>query len=143
MKDEFLATLSHELRSPLNAILGWAQLLRHRSFSPAATERALSTIERNAILQTQLIDDLLDISRIIRGKLTLNPCAVNLISIVEGALNTVRLAADAKSIDLRFAIIDLGGETAELNESGEVFGNPEYQLNPRFWVSGDPAACSK
>ncbi|MEG3924102.1 MULTISPECIES: response regulator [unclassified Microcoleus] len=138
MKDEFLATLSHELRSPLNAILGWAQLLRHRSFSPAATGRALETIERNAKLQTQLIDDLLDISRIIRGKLTLNPCAVNLISMVEGAVNTVRLAADAKSIDLRFAIVDLGLETAEFSQPGEISGNPESPLNPKFWVSGDP-----
>ncbi|MEG4580201.1 response regulator [Microcoleus sp. MON1_C5] len=138
MKDEFLATLSHELRSPLNAILGWAQLLQQRSLSPAATGRALETIERNAKLQTQLIDDLLDISRIIRGKLTLNPCAVNLISLVEGALNTVRLAADAKSLDLRFAIGDLGLETAEFSKLGKVSGNPESELNPRFWVSGDP-----
>ncbi|MEG4066354.1 PAS domain-containing protein [Microcoleus sp. Pol11C2] len=138
MKDEFLATLSHELRSPLNAILGWAQLLQQRSLSPAATGRALETIERNAKLQTQLIDDLLDISRIIRGKLTLNPCAVNLISMVEAAVNTVRLAADAKSIDLRFAIGDLGLETAEFSEFGKVSGNPESQLNRRFWVSGDP-----
>ncbi len=138
MKDEFLATLSHELRSPLNAILGWAQLLQQRSLSPAATGRALETIERNAKLQTQLIDDLLDISRIIRGKLTLNPCAVNLISMVEGAVNTVRLAADAKSIDLRFAIVYLGWETAEFSQPGEVSGNPKSQLNPKFWVSGDP-----
>ncbi|MEG4517694.1 MULTISPECIES: response regulator [unclassified Microcoleus] len=138
MKDEFLATLSHELRSPLNAILGWAQLLQQRNFNPAATGRALETIERNAKLQTQLIDDLLDISRIIRGKLTLNPCAVNLISLVEGALNTVRLAADAKSINLRFAIGDLGLETAEFSQLGKVSGNPQSQLNPRFWVSGDP-----
>ncbi|MEG4441907.1 response regulator [Microcoleus sp. AT9_B5] len=138
MKDEFLATLSHELRSPLNAILGWAQLLQQRSFNPAATGRALQTIERNAKLQTQLIDDLLDISRIIRGKLTLNPCAVNLISMVEGAVNTVRLAADAKSIDLQFAIVDLGLETAEFSPPGEIAGNPESQLNPQFWVSGDP-----
>ncbi|MCC3404667.1 MAG: PAS domain-containing protein [Microcoleus sp. PH2017_10_PVI_O_A] len=138
MKDEFLATLSHELRSPLNAILGWAQLLRNRSFSPAVTARALSTIERNAKLQTQLIEDLLDISRIIRGKLTLNPCPVNLISMVEGAVNTVGLAADAKSIDVQFAIVDLGLETAEFCEPGEVSGNPESVLNPRFLVSGDP-----
>ena len=138
MKDEFLATLSHELRSPLNAILGWAQLLRNRSFSPAVTARALSTIERNAKLQTQLIEDLLDISRIIRGKLTLNPCPVNLISMVEGAVNTVRLAADAKSIDLRLAIVDLGLETAEFCAPGEVDGDRESELNPRFLVSGDP-----
>ncbi len=138
MKDEFLATLSHELRSPLNAILGWAQLLRNRSFSPAVTARALETIERNAKLQTQLIEDLLDISRIIRGKLTLNPCPVNLISMVEGAVNTVGLAADAKSIEVRFGIVDLGCDTAEFGWPGEVSGDRESQLNPRFLVSGDP-----
>ncbi len=138
MKDEFLATLSHELRSPLNAILGWAQLLQNRSFSPAVTARALSTIERNAKLQTQLIEDLLDISRIIRGKLTLNPSPVNLISMVEGAVNTVGLAADAKSIELRLAIVDLDLETAEFCQPGEFSGNPESGLNPRFLVSGDP-----
>ncbi len=138
MKDEFLATLSHELRSPLNAILGWAQLLRNRTFSPAATARALSTIERNAKLQTQLIEDLLDISRIIRGKLSLNRCPVNLISMVEGAVNTVGLAADAKSIEVLFGIVDLGCDTAEFCQPGEVSGAPESQLNPRFLVSGDP-----
>lgn len=138
MKDEFLATLSHELRSPLNAILGWAQLLRHRSFSPAVTMRALSTIERNAKLQTQLIEDLLDISRIIRGKLTLNPSPVNLISMVEEAVNTVRLAADAKSIELRLEIVDLDLETAEFCPPSEVSDAPESGLNPRFLVSGDP-----
>ncbi|MEG4395867.1 response regulator [Microcoleus sp. BROC3] len=138
VKDEFLATLSHELRSPLNAILGWAQLLQQRSLSPAVTGRALSTIERNAKLQTQLIEDLLDISRIIRGKLTLNPCAVNLISMVEAAVNTVRLAADGKSIDLRLAIVDLGLDTAEFSYSGEVSGHSQSELNPRFLVSGDP-----
>ncbi|MEG3877303.1 PAS domain-containing protein [Microcoleus sp. herbarium7] len=138
VKDEFLATLSHELRSPLNAILGWAQLLRNRSFSPAVTARALETIERNAKLQTQLIEDLLDISRIIRGKLTLNPCPVNLISMVEGAVNTVGLAADAKSIELRLAIVDLDLETAEFCQPSEVSGNCESELNPRFLVSGDP-----
>ena len=138
MKDEFLATLSHELRSPLNAILGWAQLLRNRSFSPEATARALETIERNAKLQTQLIEDLLDISRIIRGKLTLNPCPVNLISMVEGAVNTVRLAADAKLIEVLLAIVDLGCDTAEFCQLGEVSGDRESQLNPKFLVSGDP-----
>jgi PAS domain S-box-containing protein len=138
VKDEFLATLSHELRSPLNAILGWAQLLRSRNFSPATTLRALETIERNAKLQTQLIEDLLDISRIIRGKLTLNPCPVNLISMVEGALSTVRLAADAKSIDLHLVILDLGLESVEFYEPAEVSGNLKPELNPRFLVSGDP-----
>ncbi|MEO6862537.1 MAG: ATP-binding protein [Microcoleus sp.] len=98
----------------------------------------METIERNAKLQTQLIEDLLDISRIIRGKLTLNPCPVNMISMVEGAVNTVGLAADAKSIEVRLAIVDLGLETAEFCQPGEVYGDRESQLNQRFLVSGDP-----
>ncbi|HBB30769.1 MAG TPA: hybrid sensor histidine kinase/response regulator [Cyanobacteria bacterium UBA8803] len=104
VKDEFLATLSHELRSPLNAMLGWSQLLRSRQLSPAATVRALETIERNARLQTQLIEDLLDISRIIRGKLSLNICPVNLASPIAAAMDTMHLAAQAKSIQIDSAI---------------------------------------
>ena len=102
LKDEFLAVLSHELRSPLNAILGWTQMLRTRQLSDAAIAKALETIERNAKLQTQLIEDLLDVSRIIRGKLTLKICPVNLICVIEAAINTVRPSADAKSIYLEF-----------------------------------------
>lgn len=138
MKDEFLATLSHELRSPLNAILGWAQLLRNRSFSAAETEKALETIERNARSQTELIEDLLDISRIVRGELTLNPCEVNLISTVDGAHKTVRLAADAKSIDLRLSIVDGESDCCEFNFLSEVSGNCTSALSQRFLVSGDP-----
>jgi PAS domain S-box-containing protein len=102
MKDEFLAVLSHELRSPLNAILGWTQILRNRQLNEAAIAKALETIERNAKLQTQLIEDLLDVSRIIRGKLTLKICPVNVICVIEAAINTVRPSADAKSIYLEF-----------------------------------------
>ncbi|MEA5567210.1 PAS domain S-box protein [Anabaena sp. UHCC 0399] len=101
IKDEFLAVLSHELRTPLNPILGWSKLLRSRKFDQATTERALETIERNAKLQTQLIEDLLDVSRILRGKLTLNVCPVSIVMVVEAAVETVRLAADAKSINIQ------------------------------------------
>jgi signal transduction histidine kinase/DNA-binding response OmpR family regulator len=101
IKDEFLATLSHELRSPLSAILGWSKLLRTTQFNETTLTRAIETIERNAQLQTQLIEDLLDVSRIIQGKLKLNVVPVNLITPVEAAIETVRLAADAKSITLR------------------------------------------
>nr|WP_242040850.1 response regulator [Coleofasciculus sp. FACHB-1120] len=104
MKDEFLAILSHELRSPLNPILGWTQLLRTRKFDEATTTRAIETIERNAKLQTQLIDDLLDVSRIIRGKVGLNISPINLVSTLEAAIDTVRLAADAKSIQLQSSL---------------------------------------
>jgi signal transduction histidine kinase/CheY-like chemotaxis protein len=101
IKDEFLAVLSHELRSPLNPILGWARLLRTRKFDELITQQALETIERNAKLQTQLIEDLLDVSRILRGKLSLNVVPVNLANIVEAALETVRLSAEAKGIQIQ------------------------------------------
>ncbi|CAD5982389.1 Hybrid signal transduction histidine kinase D [Planktothrix tepida] len=100
IKDEFLAVLSHELRSPLNPILGWTKLLRSRTFDSTTTDRALDTIERNAKLQAQLIEDLLDISRILRGKMVLNVGTVSLSETVEAALDTVRLAAEAKNITL-------------------------------------------
>ncbi|ARV60345.1 hypothetical protein BZZ01_18460 [Nostocales cyanobacterium HT-58-2] len=104
IKDEFLAVLSHELRSPLNPILGWAKLLRTRKFDEATVARALETIERNAQVQIQIIADLLDISRIIRGQLNLNISSVNLVSIVEAAIETVRLAAEAKAIEMNLDI---------------------------------------
>jgi signal transduction histidine kinase/DNA-binding response OmpR family regulator len=104
VKDEFLAMLSHELRSPLNAILGWAKLLCSRQFDPETTTRALQTIERNARLQTQLIGDLLDVSRILRGKLNLEVLPVNLVSPIEAAIETMRLAAEGKSIHLETTI---------------------------------------
>ncbi|MCV3217081.1 PAS domain S-box protein, partial [Plectonema radiosum NIES-515] len=100
IKDEFLAVLSHELRTPLNPILGWSKLLRTRKFDEAKTAEALATIERNAKLQAQLIEDLLDVSRILRGKLTLNVDKVSPSSIILAALETVRLAAEAKSISI-------------------------------------------
>ncbi|MBF2072571.1 MAG: PAS domain S-box protein [Synechococcales cyanobacterium C42_A2020_086] len=100
IKDEFLAVLSHELRSPLNPILGWTQLLRSRSFDPDTTERALETIERNVKLQTQLIEDLLDVSRILRGKLVLNVAPVHLPTVIEAAIETVHLSAEAKGIQI-------------------------------------------
>lgn len=102
MKDQFLAVLSHELRTPLNPILGWAKLLRSRSFDPAKTEKALETIERNALLQTQLIDDLLDISRIVQGKLSLTIADVDLTVTIRSAIDTLQLAAQAKTIAVEF-----------------------------------------
>ncbi len=101
MKDEFLATVSHELRTPLNAILGWAQVLQ--SLAPEGPEKlrhGLATIERNAKLQAQLIDDLLDVSRIIAGKLRLEMRPVELVAVIEAAVEAVRPAADAKRIRL-------------------------------------------
>ena len=98
MKDEFLAVLSHELRTPLNSILGWAKLLRARQLDLDTTTRALETIERNARLQNQLVDDILDISRITQGKFCLYPRPVDLMSVVKAAIDAMRPAAVAKSI---------------------------------------------
>jgi len=100
MKDEFLAILSHELRTPLNAILGWVQLLRTRQFDAKKTAQAFETIERNARSQTKLVDDLLDVSRIIQGKLQLKIQAIDLIPVIEGAIQAVKPAADVKAIQI-------------------------------------------
>lgn len=100
LKDEFLAVLSHELRTPLNPILGWVQMLRNGKLDATQVDYGLKTIERNAKLLTQLIGDLLDISRILRGKIHLNTAAVDLVLIIEAALETVRLAAEAKHIKI-------------------------------------------
>ena len=108
MKDEFLATISHELRTPLNAMLGWAQVLRMGKLDEAAAARALETIERNARAQAQLIADLLDVSRIITGKLRLDIQPVELARIIEAALDSVRPGADAKGIRLDLALDRLG-----------------------------------
>ncbi|MBW4421233.1 MAG: response regulator [Myxacorys californica WJT36-NPBG1] len=115
VKDEFLAVLSHELRSPLNPILGWCRLLQTRKLDEGKVAEALATIERNAKLQTQLIDDLLDVSRILRGKLSLAVMPVDLSYVIRSAIETVRLAAEAKAIKL------------------------EAVLQPNVMVMGDPA----
>jgi PAS domain S-box-containing protein len=100
MKDEFLATLSHELRTPLNAMLGWTQLLTSRKFDEATTARALETIDRNTKSLTMLIEDVLNVSRIIRGTLHLNLRRIELVSIVKAALDVVSPAAAAKKIQI-------------------------------------------
>jgi PAS domain S-box-containing protein len=101
IKDEFLAIVSHELRTPLNPILGWSKLLQTKQLDPAKTAHALSTIGRNAKLQAELIEDLLDISRILRGKLSLNVDSVDLALTIQSAMETVQLAAEAKSIQIQ------------------------------------------
>ncbi|MBN3871705.1 PAS domain S-box protein [Nostoc sp. JL33] len=151
IKDEFLAVLSHELRTPLNPILGWAKLLQTKKYDQATTARALETIERNAKLQTQLIEDLLDVSRILQGKLRLNITSVNLSTAIAAAIETVRLAAEAKSINLRFTIFDFGLENPHSNlESIDFNKQPDnlkseiqvaleadQRANPKFLVTGD------
>ncbi|MBE9167953.1 PAS domain S-box protein [Pleurocapsales cyanobacterium LEGE 06147] len=101
IKDEFLAVLSHELRTPLTPILGWAKLLRTFKFNKAETDTALATIEQNATIQIQLINDLLDVATILRGKLALNISPVNLVVPIEAAIETVGLAAQANSIQIQ------------------------------------------
>ncbi|MFN6487106.1 MULTISPECIES: PAS domain S-box protein [unclassified Nostoc] len=124
IKDEFLAVLSHELRTPLNPVLGWSKMLRTRKFDEKTTNHALETIERNAKLQTQLIEDLLDVSRILQGKLNLDICPVSLVMVVEAALETVRLAAQAKSIEIQ-TIFDpsLGQVMGDRNRLQQVMWN--------------------
>ncbi|KAM3097565.1 ATP-binding protein [Phormidesmis sp. 146-12] len=119
IKDEFLAVLSHELRTPMNPILGWANLLRQGKLDATKATQAIATIERNAKLQVQLIDDLLDISRILRGKLTLKPLPVALSAVIEGAIETVRLAIEAKAVQLQVNLDPIGsvlGDGARLQQ---------------------------
>ncbi|MBD2742865.1 ATP-binding protein [Coleofasciculus sp. FACHB-1120] len=118
IKDEFLAVLSHELRSPLNPILGWSQLLQSRKMDQVRTTYALQIIERNAKLQVQLIDDLLDVSRILQGKLSLNVDPVNLVTTITAALETVQLAAAAKSIQVQTILEPEVGQV--LGDSGRL-----------------------
>jgi PAS domain S-box-containing protein len=123
LKDEFLAVVSHELRSPLNAIMGWASLLRTRRLDNEQTARALETILRNAEAQNQLIGDLLDVSRIASGKMRLNIRTFQLASVIEAAIEVVRPAAAAKSIRLH-VLIDPA--------AGPVVGDPD-RLQQIFW----------
>jgi signal transduction histidine kinase len=100
LKDQFLATLSHELRTPLNAILGYARMLQTDSIAPEKRPRAIDIIERNAAAQNQLIEDLLDISRITRGQVRLEPTPTSIGAVLREAVEGVRPAADAKRIAL-------------------------------------------
>jgi signal transduction histidine kinase/ActR/RegA family two-component response regulator len=109
MKDEFLANLSHELRTPLNAILGWSQILASGSRNDADLSEGLQTIERNARAQTQIIEDLLDMSRIISGKVRLDVQRVDLAAVVREAVATARPSADAKGIRLQAVLDPLAG----------------------------------
>lgn len=103
-KDEFLATISHELRTPLNAIIGWSHLLRKGKLDEATVTRAVEAIERNAKAQAQLVEDILDVSRVITGKLRLNIGSVDLASVINAAIDSVQLAADSKGIRLDVAL---------------------------------------
>lgn len=123
-KDEFLATVSHELRTPLNAILGWAHMLRANRLDETTQFRALETIERNAKSQAQLIEDILDVSRIVTGKLRLDVRPVELAPVVEAAIDSVKPAADAKDIRIE-AILDprAGPVSGDANRLQQIVWN--------------------
>jgi signal transduction histidine kinase len=104
LKDEFLATVSHELRTPLTAILGWSHMLRNAALDEATAARGLETIERNAESQAQLIEDILDVSRVITGKLRLNIEPVDVASVINAAIDSVQLAAESKGIQLEVTL---------------------------------------
>jgi PAS domain S-box-containing protein len=123
MKDEFLATLSHELRTPLNAILGWTQILRARRRDDKELHDGLAVVERNARVQTQLIEDLLDMSRIISGKLRLDVQRVDVEDTLRAAIASVRHSADAKELRLQVVLDSL---------AGPVRGDPN-RLQQCFW----------
>ena len=122
-KDEFLSLLSHELRTPLNAIMGWTRMLSSTQLPPEAVTTALETIDRNAKLQSRLIDDMLDVSRIMSGKLRLDAQPVDLTSAINAAVDTLRPAADAKEIRI-YVVLDFG--------SGTVLGDP-MRLQQVVW----------
>ncbi len=123
LKDEFLATLSHELRTPLNAILGWSQILLSREHADEEVREGLSVIERNTRVQTQLIEDLLDMSRIISGKIRLDVQQVDLQDVIRASVASVRHSADAKNIRLQVVLDPL---------AGPVRGDPA-RLQQCFW----------
>jgi len=123
VKDEFLATLSHELRTPLTSILGWSHLLTDGRLDKHQTARAIETIARNARAQGRLIDELLDISRIVTGKLSLNLRVVKLAPLIQAVVDDVRPAADARSINL---------EAAFDSDVGPILGDPD-RLQQIVW----------
>ena len=129
LKDEFLMTLSHELRTPLNAIWGWARILREGHLDEARRDRATEVIERNAHVQFQLIEDLLDVSRIVTGKLRLTVQRLDPVAVVTAAVESIRPAADAKGLHLE---LDVDPAT------GAMTGDPE-RLQQVVWNLGSNA----
>jgi signal transduction histidine kinase/ActR/RegA family two-component response regulator len=123
LKDEFLATVSHELRTPLQAILGWSRLLRGGQADPGRLAKGLEVIDRNAKAQAQLIEDILDVSRIITGKVRINEATVRLASVVRAAIDTTRPAADAKRIEV----------VSELDPELGIIAGDEDRLQQVVW----------
>ena len=123
LKDEFLATVSHELRTPLNAILGWASLLNHHTLDEETMRNAAEVIERNAKGQVEIVNDILDVSRIITGKLRIEPQAIELAPIIQAAIDTVYPAVAAKAITLTVALD---------RQAGLILGDPD-RLQQVIW----------
>ena len=124
-KDEFVAMVSHELRTPLNSILGWLQLMQGGLLTDAKRAHAITVIERNAKAQDQLVSDLLDISRIMTGKIRINPSQVDVANVVDMAVEGLRPAADAKHIVLR---VDLGSESTVIHGDGDRLQQAVWNL---------------
>ncbi|MEO7851350.1 MAG: hybrid sensor histidine kinase/response regulator [Rubrivivax sp.] len=123
-KDEFLAVVSHELRSPLSAITGWVRVARVGKLEPAALERALETIERNALLQVTLIEDLIDVSRIVSGKMRIRPRPIQLAPLVQAAMDSALPAAQAKHVALVLALdSDAGVVNADATRVQQIVWN--------------------
>lgn len=114
-KDEFLAMVSHELRTPLNAILGWTRILRGGGLGEKEVTKALATVERNAVAQTKLIDDLMDMSRILSGKLQIETQPLELVSIIQASVDAVELPAKTKGVTMRLRVAD---------DAGQIQGDP-------------------
>jgi signal transduction histidine kinase len=123
LKDEFLATISHELRTPLTAILGWSRLIMAQEIEPDRMQKGLATIERNARAQAQLVEDMLDVSAIITGKLRVNPRPTSIRAVIEAAMETVRPAAEARGVTL----------SAELEAGVGAMVGDEDRLQQVFW----------
>lgn len=123
MKDEFIATVSHELRTPLNAIVGWLQVLRESTDRPLELMQGIDIIERNALAQAQLIDDLLDLGRIASGKLTLDVQPIDINAVVRGAVTTVQPTAELKGIRIKTV----------LNNTGSVMMGDRHRLQQVIW----------
>ena len=151
IKDEFLATVSHELRTPLNAMLGWLQIIRTTSMDPATLQRALSSIERNAQSQARVVEDLIELSRVVTGKLQLRSKPVDLRTVVDASLDVVRTAAVAKGVALNSSLhgdaFTISGDRDRLQQVvwnllsnavkfTEPGGTIDVQLN------ADPRSCS-
>ncbi len=124
MKDEFLATLSHELRTPLNAIMGWSQILASGDYEPQDLAAGIEAIGRNARAQTQLIEDLLDMSRIISGKIRLDMRELDLVEVIDAAITSIRPSAEAKKLEVRKTLDPTAGPvTGDPNRMQQVVWN--------------------